>query len=63
MWFNLNSASSSVSDFKYVVDADIINMSDKARSYATLNQAKYEQFLNDVKDWNMKLSAFNTYGI
>lgn len=45
------------------IDADIINMSDKARSYATLNQAKYEQFLNDMKDWNMKLSAFNTYGI
>mgnify|MGYP003463156379 FL=1 len=45
------------------IDADIINMSDKARSYAQLNQAKYESFLNSMKSWNDKLTGFNTYGI
>jgi hypothetical protein len=45
------------------IDADIINMSDKARSYASLNKAKYEDILNQMKSWNMKISGFNTYGI
>lgn len=45
------------------IDADIINMSDKARSYASLNQSKYESILADMQSWNMKLSGFNTYGI
>lgn len=45
------------------IDADIINMSDKARSYASTNQMKYEDILNQMKSWNMKISGFNTYGI
>lgn len=45
------------------IDADIINMSDKARSYASLNQKMYEDMLNDMKSWNKKLSGFQTYGI
>jgi len=45
------------------IDADIINMSDKARSYAKENQMKYENFLNDMKSWNIKLSGFQVYGI
>ena len=45
------------------VDADIINMSDKARSYAQTNQIMYQQYLQDMKSWNKKLSGFNTYGI
>lgn len=45
------------------IDSDIINLSDKARSYASVNQVKYEQFLNSMKSWNKKLSAFDTYGI
>ena len=44
------------------IDSDIINLSDKARSYAKENEAKYYQFLSSMKDWNKKLSAFNTYG-
>jgi hypothetical protein len=45
------------------IDADIINMSDKARSYASLNKAKYEDILNQMKSWNMKNSGFQSYGI
>jgi hypothetical protein len=45
------------------IDSDIINLSDKARSYASLNQKKYEDFLNSMKSWNKKLSGFNTYGV
>ncbi len=45
------------------IDSDIINMSDKARSYAKENEFKYQQFLNSMKSWNIKLSGFNTYGV
>lgn len=45
------------------VDSDIINMSDKARSYAALNNSKYDSILADAKSWNKKQSGFNTYGI
>lgn len=45
------------------IDSDIINLSDKARSYARENTQKYESILNDMRSWNMKLSGFNTYGI
>lgn len=45
------------------IDSDIINMSDKARSYAKENEGKYLQFLDAMKSWNKKLSAFQTYGI
>lgn len=45
------------------VDSDIINLSDKARSYSRENRDKYESILADMKNWNKKISAFNTYGI
>lgn len=43
------------------IDADIINMSDKARSYASLNDKMYRDGLNDMKAWNKKLSGFDHY--
>lgn len=43
------------------VDSDIINLSDKARSYAALNQAKYDEILENAKSWNKKISAYNHY--
>lgn len=45
------------------LDADIINMSDKARSYAALNLKMYTDMLDDMKSWNKKISGFQTYGI
>lgn len=45
------------------IDSDIINMSDKARSYAKENEFKYQQFLNSMKSWNKKLSGFQSYGV
>lgn len=45
------------------IDSDIINLSDKARSYAKENQIKYENILNDMRNWNIKISGFQTYGI
>lgn len=45
------------------VDSDIINLSDKARSYAKENQAEYFRILTNMKSWNKKLSGFQTYGI
>lgn len=45
------------------VDSDIINLSDKARSYAKENQAEYFRILADMKSWNKKISGFQTYGI
>lgn len=45
------------------VDSDIINLSDKARSYAKENQMKYESILADMKSWNKKISGFQTYGV
>jgi hypothetical protein len=45
------------------IDADIINMSDKARSYASLNQRMYDEIVNNMKSWNIKISGFNTYGV
>lgn len=44
-----------------LIDADIINLSDKARSYASLNQSLYESGLADMKSWNKKLSGYNHY--
>lgn len=46
-----------------LLDADIINLSNKARSYASLNKNMYESGLAEMKSWNKKLSAFNTYGV
>lgn len=43
------------------VDADIINMSDKARSYAQLNQSMADSSLADMKSWNKKLSSMQSY--
>ncbi len=43
------------------VDSDIINLSDKARSYAQLNQARYDQILADAKSWNKKISGYQSY--
>lgn len=43
------------------IDSDIINLSDKARSYAQLNQLRYEEILADAKSWNKKLSGYQTY--
>jgi hypothetical protein len=45
------------------VDSDIINLSDKARSYAKENQFNYESILNDMKTWNKKISGFQVYGV
>lgn len=45
------------------IDADIINLSDKARSYAKENQMKYDNFFNSMKSWDMKNSGFQTYGV
>lgn len=45
------------------IDADIINMSDKARSYASLNLKMYNNMLDDMKSWNKKLSGYQTYGV
>lgn len=44
-----------------LLDADIINLSDKARSYASLNKSMYEAGLADMKSWNKKISGFNHY--
>lgn len=43
------------------LDSDIINLSDKARSYAAENQAKALSILADMQSWNKKLSGYNTY--
>ena len=43
------------------VDSDIINLSEKARSYAQLNQLRYDEILADAKSWNKKISAYNHY--
>jgi hypothetical protein len=43
------------------IDSDIINLSDKARSYASLNQARYDEILADAKSWNKKISSYNHY--
>lgn len=48
---------------KMCCDSDIINLSDKARSYAKENELRYLQILADMKSWNKKLSAFSTYGV
>lgn len=45
------------------IDADIINMSDKARSYAGVNQKMYDDILDQMKSWNVKISGYNTYGV
>lgn len=45
------------------IDSDIINLSDKARSYAGQNQQQYQSYLDSMKSWNKKLSGFNTYGV
>lgn len=43
------------------LDSDIINLSDKARSYAQVNEAKYASILADMQSWNKKISGYNTY--
>lgn len=43
------------------IDSDIINLSDKARSYAQQNAMSYESILNDMKTWNKKISGYNSY--
>ena len=43
------------------IDSDIINLSDKARSYAELNSLRYQEILADAKSWNKKISSYNHY--
>jgi hypothetical protein len=40
------------------VDDYMIQQSDKLKSYARENQAKYEQKLSDMRMWNAKLINF-----
>lgn len=44
-----------------LIDADVINLSDKARSYMSVNQSLYESGLASMKSWNKKLSGLNHY--
>lgn len=46
-----------------LVDNDIIQMSDKARSYQAVNQARYTKILSDMKAWNDKTNAMTDYGV
>lgn len=43
------------------IDSDIINLSDKARSYAQVNELKYNSILQDMQSWNKKNSSYNMY--
>ena len=45
------------------VDNDIIQLSDKARSYQAENQARAQKILTDMKIWNDGLSAYDNYGL
>jgi len=44
------------------VDSDIIELSEKARSYAQENSAKGMKVVDDMKYWSMGLSGYKTYG-
>ena len=43
------------------VDNDIIQMSEKARSYQRENQTRYDQLLSNMKYWNDTISGYDTY--
>lgn len=46
-----------------LLDNDIIQMSEKARTYQAENTALYRSILNRMQLWDVKLSAMNTYGV
>lgn len=41
--------------YAMAVDDTIIQMSDKAKSYAAENQARYEKYMSDMEYWNSEL--------
>jgi hypothetical protein len=41
--------------FAMAVDNEILQLSDKAKSYLAQNQTKYQEYLNDMKWWNNQL--------
>lgn len=43
------------------IDNDIIQMSEKARSYQAENLARYNQLLSDMRYWNDSISGYDTY--
>lgn len=43
-------------------DSDIIELSEKARSYAPENTAKAEKVINDMRNWSDSISNYRTYG-
>lgn len=47
---------------KMATDNDIINLSEKARSYAQENQNIFENKLTDMADWSDSQSLYRTYG-
>lgn len=44
-------------------DNDIIQMSEKARSYMAENRARYQELMNDMEIWNASITNMDTYGI
>jgi hypothetical protein len=44
------------------LDSDIIELSEKARSYAGENMVKAERVINDMKMWNSRLTMVNQMG-
>lgn len=48
---------------KMCCNADIINLSDKARSYAAENLKEYQNILTNMKLWNSKISSRKNYGV
>ena len=47
---------------RMATDNDIINLSEKARSYARENAAIAAKKLADMQDWNGSISLYGTYG-
>lgn len=47
---------------KMATNSDIIEMSEKARSYAPENNAIYTNKLNDMAMWNDSISVYRSYG-
>lgn len=45
------------------IDSDIIELSEKARSYAPENTAKAAAIIQDMRNWSDSLSNYRTYGI
>lgn len=46
-----------------LLDNDIIQMSEKARTYSGENLEAYNSIMGRMKRWDMRLSAMNTYGV